>query len=128
MTDAPPPQKYCSNCHQLLDPTDKFCRECGLPTLHRARAPVVQSAPPDTHELQRALDVEPDPRPFQRPGITAPTGITHESHHPNSTSSVVRATNPTFAAKLAGSTVMMIGLMVLLGCVGLVLLVLALRP
>jgi hypothetical protein len=124
--DASPAELKCSNCDHALDVSDKFCRECGLPTLRRAQqqhAAVVE--PPDTHEMRRALDAVPDPRPFQRPGITAPTGTTRDE----TTSSVVQVTNPTFAASwLAGPSLVMVGLMILFALGGIVLLVLAFRP
>jgi len=41
---------------------------------------------------------------------------------------VVRATNPTFAAKLASSTTLMVGVMILLAVAGVFFLVLAFRP
>lgn len=128
-TDAlPPAEARCTNCGQRLDSADKFCRECGLPTLHRARVQAPPPSPPDTNEFKRALDAVPDPRPFLRPGITAPTGTTSETKRQETTSSVVRLTNPTFAAGMAGTTLLMVGIMVLLGLAGLVLLVLAFRP
>jgi hypothetical protein len=116
----------CANCQHRLDPTDKFCRECGLPTLHRAHTQrAVPTPPPDTAEFRRAMDVAADPRPFIRETpadepsgqVTDPPDLT--------TGSVVRVTNPTQAAQMAASTLLMVGLIVVLAVVGVALLVLA---
>lgn len=118
---------YCANCNQPLDLTDKFCRECGLPTLRRAEAQAQISAlSPDGDELKRALDSATEPRPFLREEAepTAPAMPPEPLH----TSDVVRATNPTFITNLASSTALMVGLIVMLAVVGIVLIVLALRP
>lgn len=118
---------YCANCGQPLDPTDKFCRECGLPTLRRAEAQAqVSTFSPDTDELKRALDPALEPRPFLREEVepTEPASAPDPLH----TSDVVRATNPTFITNLASSTALMVGLMVVLAVVGIALIVLALRP
>jgi hypothetical protein len=118
---------YCANCGQPLDPSDKFCRECGLPTLRRAEAQAqIPTLSPDTGELKRALDPSSEPRPFLREEVepTAPTSPSDPMH----TSDVVRVTNPTFVANLASSTALMVGLMVVFAIVGIALIVLALRP
>ncbi len=57
----------CSNCNSHLDATDKFCRECGLPTVHRAETQRMAAASlPNVAELKRAMDIMPDPAPFER--------------------------------------------------------------
>ena len=121
---------FCENCKQRLDPTDKFCRECGLPTLRRAetQAQVLAAPPPDTGEMQRALDAVPDPRPFLRPASETDAPVPERTAEHLTTSDVVRATNPTFAAKLASSTTLMVGVMILLAVAGVFFLVLAFRP
>ena len=57
----------CANCGQALDPGDMYCRACGLPTVHahslRARA---AETPPDLKELERALDIAPEPAVMER--------------------------------------------------------------
>lgn len=115
MTASPSPL-VCTRCAQPLDATDNFCRQCGLPT---NRAPAPPPTPPDTQELKRAFDIPPDPRPFER----APAEATPP---PDSTGQVMRATSPTHMTQLAGSTALMIGLIVLLAVAGVVLLGLAL--
>jgi hypothetical protein len=122
---------FCENCKHRLDPTDKFCRECGLPTLRRAetQAQVLAAPPPDTGEMQRALDAVPDPRPFLRPAPeTDAASVPERTAEHLTTSDVVRATNPTFAAKLASSTTLMVGVMIVLAVAGVFFLVLAFRP
>src|ERR1051325_6530132 len=95
----------CANCGQPLDPNDKFCRQCGLPTLRQAEAQKrVPTSPPDTGEMQRALDATPDSslelRPFLR---TEPEFESIEDETPEeTTSSVLRATSPTQAVRMAG--------------------------
>ncbi|MBP7694583.1 MAG: zinc ribbon domain-containing protein [Anaerolineales bacterium] len=118
----------CGNCGRPLDGSDRFCRECGLPTVRQAgerhRVPVLDTqpgaAPPDTRELRRAFNVQA--RPAWRaadPADTAP---------PETTSDVVRATSPTQAVRMASSTLLMlIGLMVFLAAAGVILLWVALR-
>jgi hypothetical protein len=118
----------CANCGQPLDPADKFCRECGLPTLRRAEAQAqVPTLTPDTDELKRALSPTPEPRPFVREEVepTAPASLPAE---PLTTSDVVRATNPTFITNLASSTALMVGIIILLAVIGITLIVLAFRP
>jgi hypothetical protein len=127
------PNLYCANCNQLLDPTDKFCRECGLPTMRRAQAQAaVPALSPNTEELQRALDATVDPRPFIREEAGAPTSPADKAlghtQLPVTTGDVVRVTNPTFAANLASSTTLMVGIIVVLAVSGIVMIVLALRP
>jgi hypothetical protein len=111
----------CANCGQPLDAADKFCRECGLPTMrHAAERKRVPAAPPDTGELRRALNVQPEPRPFAREAEPPPP--------PETTGDVVRATSPTQAVQMASSTlVMLFGLMLVLAVAGVILLIVALR-
>jgi hypothetical protein len=124
----------CANCRHPLDPTDKFCRECGLPTLRQAETQraVPATPPPDTQELRRALDAVPDPQPFSREGTVlaarlpeGPAGLSGEGEL--TTGGVIRATNPTQAARMAATTVFMVGLILVFAVVGVVLLVLAFR-
>ena len=129
--EAPAPgesaEARCANCGQPLEPTDKFCRECGLPSLRQAaRQHAAPADPPDTRELKRALDVEPDPRPFLRPegADTIPASASEEL----TTGGVVNVTNPTWAAGMAASTLLMVGLIVFFVGLGVLLLVLAFRP
>jgi hypothetical protein len=130
MTDQPV-ELQCANCGQPLDATDKFCRECGLPTVRNAtERKLVQAAPPDTAELRRALNVMPDPKPFER--LESEDDLSEEPTAPNprapdTTGSVIQATNPTFAAQMASSTLLMVGIIVLLASAGIVLLVMAFR-
>ena len=116
----------CSNCDNRLDPTDKFCRECGLPTVHRAEAQRLAAAePPNVAELKRAMDVSADPAPFAAAPGQQERG---PGYGPElTTGGVVRVTSPTFATQLAASTLIMVGLIVVLVVVGIVLIVLALR-
>ena len=121
----PAPELTCANCGRRLDVSDKFCRDCGLPTVHRLEAQLRAPAPPpDTAELKRALDVAPDPAPFLR----AEPEMEAEPAEPDSTSAVVRATSPTHATRMAASTLVMVALIVVFAAAGVVLLVLALRP
>jgi hypothetical protein len=113
------PAQTCANCGQPLDPADKFCRECGLPTMrHASDRKRVPAAPPDTGEMRRALNVQADPPP----SASAPTPP------PQTTGDVIKATSPTQAVQMASSTLLMIGLIVLLALAGIALLVLALQP
>lgn len=116
----------CGSCGQALDATDKFCRECGLPTLRRAQLlRAMPEAPPDTDEFKRAMEMAPDPQPFLRSTarVTSDDGGGLEL----STSGVLKATNPAFATQMAGSTLLMVGLAVFLFGLGVLLLVLAFR-
>jgi hypothetical protein len=116
----------CSNCNNRLDPTDKFCRECGLPTVHRAEAQRrAAEEPPNAAELRRAMDVAADPTPFAGgPGMRSAT----EGAQPElTTGGVLKVTSPTFATQLAASTLIMVGVIVVLVVVGIALIVLALR-
>ena len=116
----------CANCDQHLDVTDKFCRECGLPTVHRAETQrLAAAAPPNADEMKRAMDVQPGTTNFAQPVDTAQNQRT--AGPDLTTGSVVKVTSPTFAAQMAGSTTLMVGLIVVLGLVGLVLIVLALK-
>lgn len=114
----------CANCGQILEATDRFCRECGLPTLRQAARPRVPAAPPDTAELQRALEAQPEVTAFIRD-----EGPTEAAPPPaETTGDVLRATSPTQAVQMAASTMMMlVGLMVVLAVAGVILLVLALK-
>ncbi len=116
----------CSNCDNRLDPTDKFCRECGLPTVHRSEAQRLAAAePPNVAKLKRAMDVAADPAPFA--GTPGPRQGASRGQPELTTGGVVRVTSPTFAAQLAGSTLIMVGLIVVLVVVGIVMIVLALK-
>ncbi len=117
----------CANCQQRLDVTDKFCRECGLPTVRRAETQRAVPAvpPPDTQEFRRALDGMPDPQPFVRASPDAPGGS--DSGKELTTGSVLRVTSPTFATRAAMSTLFMIALILFLVGLGVLLLVLAVR-
>ena len=121
----PQSELTCANCSRRLDPTDKFCRDCGLPTTHHAQAQKLAATPPDTGELKRAFAVETELKPFARPEPE----VEPEAEEPENltTGSVVRATNPTFAANLASSTLLMVGVIVVLAIAGIVLLVLAFK-
>ena len=117
----------CANCGQPLDPTDKFCRECGLPTVRQAQAQhAAPAAPPDMGELKRAMEAAPDPRPFLRPDLE-PEPPADAGNEPT-TGSVVRVTSPTFAASLAASTLVMVGIILVLAVIGIALLFMAFRP
>jgi hypothetical protein len=116
----------CSNCNRPLDPTDKFCRECGLPTVHRAETQRQAAAqPPNVAELKQAMDVAADPTPFGRPAEG--TGRAGNTGPELTTSGVIRVTSPTFAAKMAGSTVLMVGVIAVLLVIGVALIVLAVK-
>jgi hypothetical protein len=116
----------CANCQRPLDATDKFCRECGLPTLHRAQTQrAVPTPPPDTAEFRRAMDVAADPRPFVRETPLEGQGAQPPDPPDLTTGSVVRVTNPTQAAQMAASTLLMVALIVVLAVIGVALLVLA---
>ena len=99
----------CANCHHTLDATDKFCRECGLPTLRQAQAqPAVPMHPPGTLEPRPGLEVVPDPQPFvrQAPDPTLPVEASAEL----TTSGVAWVTSPPMATPMAISTVIMAAL------------------
>ncbi|OGO49940.1 MAG: hypothetical protein A2W37_14435 [Chloroflexi bacterium RBG_16_63_12] len=121
----PQSELTCANCSRRLDPTDKFCRDCGLPTTHHAQAQKLAATPPDTGELKRAFAVETELKPFARPEPEVEPEA--EETENLTTGSVVRATNPTFAANLASSTLLMVVVIVLLAIAGLVFLFLAFR-
>jgi len=117
---------HCANCNSRLDPTDKFCRECGLPTVHRSETQRMAAAsPPNVAELKRAMDVAADPAPFVRSSDESTQALAAAPEL--TTGSVVKLTNPTFAAQMAGSTLLMVGLIVVLVVIGVALIVLALR-
>src|SRR5689334_25154294 len=116
----------CANCHRPLDATDRFCRECGLPTLLQAQAQrAVPLDAPGVAEARRGAEVMPDPQPIVRPAtdVTRPAEPTNEL----TTGGVVRVTSPTLATQMAASTVVMVVVIVGLAAVGVVLLVLAFR-
>jgi hypothetical protein len=95
-----------------------------LPTIRQAEAQRQAAAlPPDTGELKRALDMTPEPQPFTRAETEEGAASAEET-----TGSVVRATSPTHAVRLAASTVVMIAAIMFLAGVGVVLLITALRP
>ncbi len=120
-------QLFCENCHQRLDPTDKFCRQCGLPTVRQAQAQKrVPGLPPDTIELQRNFDVQPDPTPFLRAEPEAASDPEAQTQTPT-TGTVLRATNPTRAFQASAVTIIMVGLIVFMVLAGAALLVLAYR-
>jgi hypothetical protein len=120
-------QLFCENCHQTLDATDKFCRQCGLPTLRQAQAhKQVTNLPPDTIELQRNFDVQPDPSPFLRAGGKSASEAETIMHTPT-TGSVVRATSPTFAFQASATTIIMVGLIIFMVLAGAAFLILAFR-
>ena len=117
----------CENCHQQLDPTDKFCRQCGLPTVHRAQAQKqMPEPPPDTAELQRNFEVQADPSPFLRagPGLEPDAEALYQTP---TTGSVIRATSPTQAVQMASLTIIMVGVIVFMVFAGIALLILAFR-
>ena len=116
----------CANCNRQLDPTDKFCRECGLPTVHRSETQrQAAEQPPNVAELKRAMDVAADPAPFQRAGDPR---MGDSGNGPElTTGGVVKVTSPTFAAQMASSTLLMVGILVVLLVVGVALIVLALK-
>jgi hypothetical protein len=137
MTDQPAEDLKCANCGQPLDVNDKFCRECGLPTVrHAVERQAVKVEPPDTREMKRALEV-PEPKPFVRvepepfdsddlPGLPPDTLTTPAVLlPPETTGDVVRATSPTQVTRMATSTLVMLGLIAVLAIAGVVLIVLA---
>lgn len=116
----------CANCGQPLDVNDKFCRQCGLPTLRQAEAQKrVPVSPPDTGEMKRALDAVPEPLPFLR--MESEFEPLEEELPEETTSSVIRATSPTQATRLAGSTLLMVVVIVILALAGVALIVIALK-
>jgi len=119
----------CANCRHSLDPSDKFCRECGLPTVRQAETQrAVPAAPPDVRELKSALEVPPDPKPFQRDGAAlAPMAGASAAEPELTTGGVVRVTSPTQATQMAASTLLMVGLILVFVIVGVLLLFLAFR-
>lgn len=116
----------CANCNHHLDASDKFCRECGLPTVHRADTQrLAVAAPPNADEFKRAMEVLPDPAPFAR--SSDQEAVANSATTELTTGSVVKATNPTFAAQMAGSTLLMVAVLVVLVAIGITLIVLALK-
>ena len=116
----------CSNCDNRLDPTDKYCRECGLPTVHRSETQrLAAEEPPNVAELKRAMNVAADPAPF---AAGADQRARDMGAGPElTTGGVVKVTSPTYATQMAASTLIMVGLIVILVVVGIALIVLALR-
>ncbi|HRF47763.1 MAG TPA: zinc ribbon domain-containing protein [Anaerolineales bacterium] len=57
----------CANCGQALDAGDMFCRSCGLPTVlaYASRVRAVEAAP-DLQELERSLEIAPEPEVLAR--------------------------------------------------------------
>lgn len=123
-----PPTLTCSACGQALDATDKFCRECGLPTLHRAEAHrrATELPPPNVAELRQALDGDPAPRPVPAPGPGLP--LVPAGPQEPTTGSLLKVTSPTTATRLAGSTALMLVIILALAAAGVLMFVLALRP
>ncbi len=123
MTEAST-ELVCANCGRRLDPTDKFCRECGLPTMRQAqRQKQVPVMPPDTSEMQRALNAAaPAPKPFVRveplPAPEAPAADT--------TGDVLKTTSPTQTTQMAAATLVMLVMIVIFAVMAIVFLVLAL--
>lgn len=116
---------FCENCHQQLEASDKFCRQCGLPTLQQAQAQKqVPSLPPDTAEFKRNMDTLPDPSPFLR---AEPEDASENLPEPPTTGSVLRATSPTQTFQSASVTILMVGLIVFMVLAGAALLFLAFR-
>jgi hypothetical protein len=128
----------CANCGQRLTTNDKFCRQCGLPTLQQAQAQKrIPSPPPDTGELERALEAQPDPRPFLRAesneaelqALLATEVDEATGSEPLTTTDMVNATNPTLAVQKATLVLGMIAVLAIIAALaGVVLLALALRP
>ncbi len=105
---------------------DKFCRQCGLPTLRQAEAQKrIPTSPPDTGEMKRALDATPEPLPFLRlePELEPVEDETPEE----TTSSVVHVTSPTQATRMASTTLLMVVVIFILAVAGVVLLIIALK-
>jgi len=130
MSDQPTEDLRCANCGQQLDARDRFCRECGLPTLrHATERKPVHLEPPDTVELKRALDATPEPRPFLRVEAAADDDADQPAPNtpvPETTADVLRGSGPTQMTRLAGSTLFMLGLIAVLVIAGVVLLLMAL--
>jgi len=70
--------------------------------------------------------VVPDPQPFVRPATDSTRPV--EPSGELTTGGVVRVTSPTLATQMGLSTVLMVGLIVVLAVVGVTLLVLAMKP
>ena len=119
---------HCANCGRELAATDKFCRECGLPTVRRAQEFKMTPAPPDTGEFRRALaeaegnTAMPSPAPLEELK-TAPAPPGEET-----TGDVVRLTHPTLALPRVTSTAIMLVIVLLLALGGIVFLILAFKP
>jgi len=116
----------CASCHHPLDATDKFCRECGLPTLLKAQTQrAVPTHAPGVAPARAGLEVLPDPPPFVRPAADSTRPV--EASGELTTGGVVRVTSPTMATQMAFSTVIMVVVIVALVAAGVTLLVLAFR-
>src|SRR5678816_2973954 len=97
----------CANCGQPLDANDKFCRQCGLPTLRQAEAQKrIPTSPPDTGEMKRALDAMPEPLPFLR--LEPEFEPVEEALPEETTGSVIRVTSPTQATRMASTTLLLV--------------------
>jgi hypothetical protein len=126
MTELGSSGPACANCRQPLDATDKYCRECGLPTLRQATAQrAVPTHAPGMPVARLGLEVMPDPQPFVRHAGDATRPV--EASGELTTGGVVRVTSPTMVTQMGLSTVLMVGLIVLLAVGGVILLVLAFR-
>ena len=97
-----------------------------MPTVHRSETQrQAAEQPPDAAELKSAMDVATGPAPFEGAvdqrmrGANTGTELT--------TGGVVNVTSPTFAAQMAGSTLLMVGVLIVLLVVGVTLIVLALK-
>jgi len=107
----------CANCGRRLDPLDKFCRECGLPTMRQAqRQKQIPAMPPDTGEMQRALNAAA-PKPFALPAPEAPAAET--------TGDVLKTTSPTQTTQMATATMVMLVMIAIFAVMAIVFLVLA---
>ena len=126
MTEASA-ELVCANCGRQLDPSDKFCRDCGLPTMRQAqRQKQIPALPPDTGEMKRALNaVVPEPKPFLRAEpLPEPEELLDE---PETTSDVLKATSPTQTTQMATATTVMLVMIVIFAIMAVVFLVLAFR-
>ena len=110
----------CANCGQALDPGDMFCRSCGLPTVlaYASRVRAVESAP-DLKELERALEIAPEPEVLARVSAASMEQSITEPLQP-----VVRPAPARHGSPLSPLAVVM--LVALLGAVAVFFLLLAL--
>jgi hypothetical protein len=79
--------------------------------------------------MRQALDAVPDPKPFGREGavVVPPTTPNPLAERDLTTGSIIRATSPTQATRMAVSTLLMVSLILVFVVVGVLLLVLAFR-